>query len=469
MNNIFKLTIISVNGGLNNYPIGTKVELQKEPTNKRDTLAIKALVSGKQIGYVSASSTTTLRDCLNNREFYPYMKNDTIEAKVIATPFRTALIVEVKIQNYNVSKVGDNAKSRRKKILTLKDVKNEIVQKGICTLEELNEVENYLDQNGVFRSEIIAVFKSYKKYDEERTARIPKKPQTLFKDYFGAVKKNVIYINRGKNLRFIGEKGTGKNNLITTLAWIYKRPLYEVSLNSQFDKTDLLGTKTIITKDVNEIEEITVPEKSGFSGQFKSFVGLIRNVANTFLKRTTSVAFDKEAFVEAMEVGGIINLDEVNTADPSVLVLLHSVADRRRSLQVPGYGRVVADDNFTIILTMNKGYQGTVSLNEATRDRFVPILFPENTSIEYLLQSKYPNADADYIRCCDQLYKGILGLIKDGELSMDCLTIRGFEDAIEVANKLGLREALIDNVANRVDDEEYSKHIINMIDDIIDW
>lgn len=354
----------------------------------------------------------------------------------------TAKVTSLKATVYSVEfeVEADTLKEAKegKKVVLFDDFKNDIVSKGICTADELQEVEDYLVKNGLPRKQIIEVFKSYKLYDEERTARIPQKPQTLFNDYFGAVRKNVVYINKGKHLRFIGEKGTGKNNLITTLAWVFKRPLYELSLNSQFDKTDLLGTKTIKHEVDEEGKEVMI------------------------------IGFDKEAFVEAMEVGGFVNLDEVNTADPSVLVQLHSVADRRRSIQVAGYGRVVADDNFSIILTMNKEYQGTVSLNEATRDRFTPIKFPSNNSIEALLQAKYPMADGDYIRYCDQLYKGILGLVKDGELSMDCVTVRGFEDAMEVAEDLGLKESLIDNVANRIDDEDYCQHVLNMIDDIID-
>lgn len=574
------ITVNKVSGGLGDISVGTRIELEKEPTNAYDPLAIKALVDGLQIGYVSSAPNTVATNCINSKEFYQSMISDKMEGVVIRheqiifknNTKKTALVVEVTIGSVPKAKIvnkggnvmnfkcklkgatkpypgkmdimrdfqagktvyitlkkdgdtviavygdkpagivdeksstdttefnevvdvmaimGDvtakvtnvsassysiefdfeeqtikDAKSG-KKIISLDDVKKGIIAQGICTEEEIDEIEKYMMANNLSRKQIVNVFSSYRKYELEVAGRIPSKPKTVFVDYFGGVKKSIIYLNKGKNLRYVGEKGTGKNNLITTLAWVYQRPLYEVSLNSQFDKIDLLGSKTISdTNEVSEIDEVQITEK-GVLGWIKSLVTTIRTIANVFLKKSTAITFDKEAFVQAMETGGFINLDEVNTADPSVLVLLHSVTDDRRSIQVPGYGKVTADQNFGVILTMNKDYQGTVSLNEATRDRFVPIIFPSNVSIAEMLQAKVHNADADYIRFCDQLYVGILELIKEGELSMDCMTVRGFIDALEVADDLGLHEALNDNIANRIDDEDYRQKVLNMIDDVV--
>lgn len=166
------------------------------------------------------------------------------------------------------------------------------------------------------------------------------------------------------------------------------------------------------------------------------------------------------------EKAEIISNPYLSSSDPALLVMLHSITDSRRSIQVTGYGKVVAEENFSIILTMNKDYQGTVSLNEATRDRFTPIVFPSRTSILDLLQAKFPYVDQEDLSLCDQLYQGILEQIKDGELSMDCLTVRGFIDALDVIDDLDLKEALDDNIANRIEDEDYQQKVLNMIDDL---
>jgi midasin (ATPase involved in ribosome maturation) len=168
-----------------------------------------------------------------------------------------------------------------------------------------------------------------------------------------------------------------------------------------------------------------------------------------------------------MELGGTLNLDEVNTADPAVLVMLHSIVDDRGSVEVPGYGRVKAHENFNIILTMNKDYIGTNSLNEATRDRFTPIIFPNNKSIAEMLQERVKGAKAVDIQLADRVYQSIMTLVQDGTLSMDCVTVRGFIDAVEVSEDLGLKEALEDCVGNRVEDDEYRETVMNIIDDIL--
>lgn len=202
-----------------------------------------------------------------------------------------------------------------KKVVTLDEVKNNIVAQDICTMDELQEIEDFLIATSHSRKQIIAVFSTYRKYDTQYQGRIPKKPDTVFQNYNGLniVKKAVIYMLKGKFLRFVGEKGTGKNNLITTLAWIFQRPLYEVSLNRDFDKLDMVGSKTLsVEGDFAEISEPTVVDK-GLMGWLKSLVTIIKDTANTFLRKTTKVMFDKEALIEAMEIGAIINYDEVNT------------------------------------------------------------------------------------------------------------------------------------------------------------
>lgn len=581
-----KVTVINVKGGLSQISIGTLIEFEEDVEGQGyDDFAIKAIVNGEKIGTVTASPTTTVAGCIQNKELHPELKNGKIEGVVIAhdkvrfrgnNNERTALIVEVNLANkvkktsakggndmkytckvkgntrmypgkldilqdfqngksvfvtlskeeetivvnYNNKPAGivDERKSQDttefnkvvdvlavmgnmtakvsnaggasyvvefevddksiknaktgKKVMSLDEVKSNIVSQGICSAEELDEIQAYLEENDITRKHIIGIFSTYRKYDAKYQGRIPKRPKTVFKKYdnFNAVKKAVIYVLRRKFLRFVGEKGTGKNNLIETLAWVFQRPLYEVSLNRDFDKLDMVGSKTLsVEGDYAEILEPTVVEK-GLIGWMKSLVTIIKDVSNTFLRKTTKVTFDKEALIEAMEIGAIINYDEVNTADPALLVMLHSIADSRRTIQVAGYGKVVADENFNIILTMNKDYQGTVSLNEATRDRFTTIKFPCRSSIIDLLQHIFPNADGESLSICDQLYKGILDHIKDGELSMDCLTVRGFIDALDVEEDFGsngLEEALKDNVANRIEDEEYCDKVLDMIDTLV--
>ena len=372
-------------------------------------------------------------------EIDPSSPNYDLAVKVISTlgevtantssPLNATYKVKFKVDEETMTYIKTG-----KKVLTLQDVKDE--KSKFIPKERLDAIHTYLEKAGLKSKQIMKVMQTYKEYPMDVQSRIPE-PTVFFKDSFGGVRKTVIYMNKGKHLRLVGEKGTGKNLLTSVLAWVYQRPLFELSMNSQTDKMDLLGSKTFTT---------TVDADG---------------------KEITQIGFQKEALVEAMEIGGFLNLDEVNTADPAVLVLLHSIVDDRGSVEVPSYGRVKADENFGIILTMNADYIGTNSLNEATRDRFTPILFPNNNSIASVLQERVKGAKAKDIQLADRLYKSIMNLIQEGSLSMDCITVRGFIDAVEVADDLGLKEALEDCVANRIEDEEYRVTVNSMIDDIL--
>ncbi|HFJ9376355.1 MULTISPECIES: AAA family ATPase [Bacillus] len=421
---------VIVKGSLRQYTGKTKVikAFQQGDTTlvsfKKETDKITTLFQGEPAGEVNLSS--------NDESVQSLKKGLQVLNEVVGK------VIDIKPTTYTVSfKIDEsifNQVAETDDVNTLKDVKEEVMNKVGIEKEELEAIESYLRSNDVSEKHIILTFETYRKYDEDVANRIPKKPETLFKDTFGAVKKAVVYTNKGKHLRLEGEKGTGKNVFVRTLAWIYQRPLFEVSLNSQFDKMDLLGSKSF--------EQGTNEDGKPFS----------------------NVIFEKEAFVEAMEIGAFINLDEVNTVDPSVLVQIHSAVDDRGAMQVPGYGWVEAGQNFGVMLTMNKDYIGTNPLNEATMDRFTPILFPSNKSIIETLRVRVPSATLIDIQDADKIYKNIFAMVEGGQISKNCLTIRGFISALEVAEDLGLKEAIIDNVANRIEDEDYRYYVMNVID-----
>lgn len=387
----------------------------------------------KSAGEIKRLASFTEEDEMNYEELVTLIKNDEPKHSITVTaknPSQNAYDISFSIEQEVL-----DALLSGKKIETVDSVINGIT---FVNKERLKAIKKYLEGNKLNPEQIIKVFKTMREYDEEATSRIPTNPKTLYEDSFGGVKKSIIYMLKGKHLNMTGEKGTGKNVMITTLAWVFQRPLYEVSLNSEFDKYDLLGSKDFQY------------EKDEETGQTIQKIG-----------------FAKEAFVQAMESGGIINLDEVNTANPAVLVQLHSVVDDRGSIQVPHLGRVVAKDNFAVILTMNKDYHGTNALNEATNDRFTPILFPNNDSLKDVLNKRVPGAKYSQISDADKVYKDILEQVRNGVLDKDCITVRGYIDALEVADDLGLGEALVDNVANRIQDDGFRKDVLNIIDNHI--
>lgn len=314
--------------------------------------------------------------------------------------------------------------------------KQELIDKGFDA-ELLNEIEEYLTSCEFSATDIEALFNTYKVYPEEVQSRIIKKPETLFKDTFGAMKVLWAAAANGYHVLESGDRGTGKNVAVETFAWLTQRPLYTMSISSETDKLDLLGSKTINA----EVEN--------------------NNVIN-------SIQFEPELVLEAMANDGILNLDEVNFGSPAVLGVLHSVMDTRREINAPGYGNVSAGNNFMVICTINENYLGTNSLNEAFRDRMINLRFPNNSSIYEVLKRACPSAKKSDIQKVDKVYQKMYSIIqqRDSSLDEDCITVRGPIQALNMAPILGLKAAM--KVAMiKTQDAEYAANIESLIDNII--
>ncbi|WCK56964.1 AAA family ATPase (plasmid) [Aneurinibacillus sp. Ricciae_BoGa-3] len=361
------------------------------------------------------------------------------ELKHLITEEKVAKITSQVATNFiGVLRLGENELKKKTEGKSLKDAIDWVTSEGLATADEVRERVTYMEKFGVTEKQMTTLFQSYKVYDSEVAKRI-NKPKTLYQDSSGILKKAIAYMNIKRNLLFEGDRGVGKNVLVETLSWLYKRPLYEFSVNSQHDNNSLLGGKTI---------ESEVGED-----------GVERN----------KMSYDPDVIIQAAEVGGILNFDEFNTSFGHVMSLFNSLLDDRRRIQVPGYKNIVADDNFMAISTQNKEYQGTFENNEATIDRFVPILFPTLKSIEDVLQVKVPGIPYSMLSQCQKLFAGIKKNVEDGEISEKAISIRGFIDACTVAveQDIPLKDALIDNVANKALDTDERKTIRDSIEDII--
>jgi nitric oxide reductase NorQ protein len=79
----------------------------------------------------------------------------------------------------------------------------------------------------------------------------------------------------------------------------------------------------------------------------------------------------------AVKSGGICYLDEVVEARKDTIVLIHPLADHRRSLYIEKKGEMLeSSDNFMLVISYNPGYQSLLkNLKHSTRQRFVAIEF----------------------------------------------------------------------------------------------
>lgn len=395
--------------------ITTMVKLERESDK------VVAYFNGGRCGYVETRSQEGIST-------YDEIK-DLIEGEVIAT------IDKMVRQDYIATfTVGEAQIQKALAVNSVGDTFERIINENILTQSEIDKRVTYLKANNVTPKQMNALFQSMKKYDDEIAKRIPS-PKTLYKDSAGIVKKTIAYMNVKRNLLFEGDRGVGKNVLTETLAWVFNRPLFEFPMNSQHDNNSMLGSKTFTTE-------------VGEDG-----------------KERTQISFDPDVIVQAGEVGGILVLDEFNTSFGHVMSLLNSYLDDRRRLQVPGYQTVELDPNTMVIATQNRDYQGTFETNEATIDRFVPIIFPQMNSIQEVLLSKVPGVSIEVLDTCQKLYEGLKKCVTKGEISDKTISIRGFIDACLVTEQdIPLKDSLIDNISNRAVDTDERKSINNMID-----
>ena len=193
----------------------------------------------------------------------------------------------------------------------------------------------------------------------------------------------------------MGPKATGKNVLAENLACVFGRPSWDVSFYINTDAATLLGTDTFVDG---------------------------------------AVSLRKGPIYQCAEKGGFGVLDEINMAKNESLAVLHATLDFRRTIDMPGYERIVLHDATRFIATMNYGYAGTRELNEALASRFVVVDMPAITTegLVKLLKREFPALRDDYAQQFAGLFQDIQKKCDGGELSTKPLDLRGLLAAVHL-------------------------------------
>ncbi len=224
--------------------------------------------------------------------------------------------------------------------------------------------------------------------------------------FFGAeiFEMAAVSLLRGENILLSGTKATGKNVLAENLAFLFGRPLYDISFHVNTDSASLIGTDT-----------------------FRS---------NEVVLRTGPV-------YDSARYGGFAVLDEVNMAKNDAVSVLHAVLDYRRILEVPGYGRLPLHDAARFIGTMNYGYAGTKELNEALVSRFLVIDMPEQTeeTLRSVLGHIFPRMKDEAARQICGVFLDLQTKAENHEISTKPLDLRGLIAALHTVEG-GLRPSL---------------------------
>lgn len=241
----------------------------------------------------------------------------------------------------------------------------------------------------------INTFRSMYPTEEEVLSRVTEPSMPFYGT--NILEKAVTALLEGENLLICGDKATGKNVLAENLAWIFGRPIYNISFHVNTDSNSLIGTDTF--KD-NEVQ------------------------------------LRKGPIYQCAQYGGFGILDEINMAKNDAVSVLHATLDYRRIMDVPGYDRVKLHPATRFIATMNYGYAGTKELNEALVSRFMVINMPSLTKdrLEQILQSIFPSIEPEALEQFSGLFLDLQLKAKNGEISTKAVDLRGLIGAIRLVS-----------------------------------
>lgn len=205
---------------------------------------------------------------------------------------------------------------------------------------------------------------------------------------------------QGENLLLTGPKATGKNILAENLAYIFGRPIYNVSFHVNTNSGDLIGTDTF---------------------------------------EDNQVKLRKGSIYRCAQHGGFGILDEINMAKNDAVSVLHATLDYRRSIDVPGYDKIDLHPASRFIGTMNYGYAGTRELNEALVSRFMVIDMPPQNeeTLGFIFREMFPDAKKAAVDQFIGLFLDLQLKTANSEISTKSLDLRGLLGAVKII-KTGL-------------------------------
>ena len=257
-------------------------------------------------------------------------------------------------------------------------------------------------------------FKKNYPVDEQMKSRITQPSMAFYGTEI--LNRAVTALLEGENLLLCGDKATGKNILAENLAWIFGRPVYDISFHVNTDSSSLIGTDTFVNNEVKLRE------------------GPIYQCAKW---------------------GGFGILDEINMAKSDAVSVLHGVLDFRRILDVPGYDRINLHPAARFIATMNYGYAGTKELNEALVSRFMVINMPSLTMerMYQILENLFPTIRREAEEQFAGLFLDLQLKAQNGEISTKAVDMRGLIGALRlVRGGLTPLEAIDMGITNKTFD-----------------
>ena len=255
--------------------------------------------------------------------------------------------------------------------------------------------QELLEKQGVSPSLIQEIQRFRERYPvQEKVKSRLAKPEMPF---FGKeiLEMAVAGLLQGENILLSGSKATGKNILAENLAYLFGRPVYNISFHVNTDSSTLIGTDTF---------------------------------------RDNEVQLRKGPVYQCAQYGGFGVLDEINMAKNDAVSVLHATLDYRKVIDVPGYDKIELHPAARFIGTMNYGYAGTKELNEALVSRFLVINMPPLTEelLARILKTSFPEIKTGALEQFSGLFLDLQLKAQNSEISTKPMDLRGLLAAVKV-------------------------------------
>ena len=157
-----------------------------------------------------------------------------------------------------------------------------------------------------------------------------------------------------------GPTGCGKTRFLEYMSWRLKRALVTVSCHEDLTSSDLVGR---------------------------------------FLLEGATTVWQDGPLTRAVKAGAICYLDEIVEARTDSTVVIHSLTDHRRSLQLEKKGQEIdAHDDFLLVISYNPGYQTVLKdLKPSTKQRFIGLNFdfPPPETEKKIIMTEVPGLSAE--------------------------------------------------------------------------
>jgi len=239
------------------------------------------------------------------------------------------------------------------------------------------------------------------------------------------------------NILLVGRPATGKTTTANAVGAMTKLPVYEIPFSKNTEEDTIEGKNKVVNGQIDFVET---------------------------------------EFLKAYEHGGIIVCEEINLADPAVVMgALGQAIEYPFVVMKDGYKPVRRHPLCVIIGTMNTGTAGSKQLNQALSSRFKCTYIlddPDKKTFIDILASK--GHEMDKCRYVYDAYTSIINYLKDPKQSQEELceniTLRGCFGALECMQegddpKTALNNTLVGKIAE-VDLEAAKSVKDNVIDSL---